>query len=68
MRVLVAGFEAAERERISSQLQGDGHHALCVGMEIAVAMAPGFQPDWVILPPGEAGEMARKALSRCWTG
>ncbi len=63
MKVLVAGFEASERERISSELRSEGHHALCVGVDIAVAMAPGFGPDEVIIPPGSVGQAAREALS-----
>lgn len=62
MKVLVAGFPAQDRERISEQLQARGHQALCVGAKIAVTMAPSFQPDWVIVPPGDDGVAVRESL------
>ena len=62
MKILVAGFEPSARERMSRALQQEGHHVLCVGVELATAMAPGFGPDAIYVPDTEQGLEARSRL------
>ena len=47
---------------MSRSLQAEGHHVLCVGIELAAAMAPGFEPDEVYVPATAEGDDARTRL------